>query len=73
MLRREPPARLLDRDPEVIAVVPLERADLRQEVLHLRLVGEQLPVQVAGIPVQQHAADVKHDGVDRSVNMRVVA
>jgi len=47
----------------VVSGMPLRRADLGQEALHLGFVSEQLAVEVTGVPVEQHAADVKDDGV----------
>jgi len=48
----------------VLAAVPFMRADGGEEMLHRHLVaGEQLAVEVAGIPVDQHAAKIEHDGI----------
>ena len=41
----------------VLATVPFVRADGGKEMLHRRLVaGEQLAVEVTGIPIDQNAA-----------------
>ena len=43
--------------------VPLPRGHLGQEPLHLGRVGDELAVEVARVPVDQHAAEVEdHDG-----------
>jgi hypothetical protein len=50
--------------PEASAVllhVPLARADLGEEPLHLRRVGEDLSVEVARVPPQQDPADIEDD------------
>ena len=44
--------------------MPVRSADPGQEILHLAGIGNQLPVQVPGIPVDQDPAQVEHDGVD---------
>ena len=53
---------LFGRHPEVVRVMPLHRANLGQKAFHRRVVAaEQLPVQVAGVPVEQDAAEVEND------------
>ena len=48
----------------ILAAVPFVRADGGEEMLHRRLVaGEQLAVEVAGIPVDQNAAEIEHDSI----------
>ena len=48
----------------ILLQIPGWCADLRQELLHCRVVAaEKGPVAVAGVPVDQHPAEVKHDGV----------
>jgi len=43
--------------------VPFPRGHLGQESLHLGGVGDQLAVEVAGVPIDQHAAEIEdHDG-----------
>ena len=49
--------------------MPLDRAHVGQEALHLRLVVEQLAVQVARVPVEQDAAEVEHDRTGSSVGL----
>src|SRR6516164_1998377 len=49
--------------PGVLASVPFMGADIRQKMLHRRLVsGKQLAVEVPRVPIDQHAADIEdHD------------
>jgi hypothetical protein len=47
----------------VVRLVPFERADPREEVLHLLFVVEELAVEVARVPVDEHAPDVEDHGV----------
>ena len=48
----------------VLASVPFVRADGGEELLHCRLVaGEQLAVEVTGIPVDKNATEIEHDGI----------
>ena len=52
------------RPADVLATVPFVRADGGKEMLHRRLVaGEPLAVEVTGDPVDQHAAEIEHDGI----------
>jgi hypothetical protein len=57
-------ARSLGGLAAVVSLVPLERADLREELLHRGLVVKQLSIEVSGVPVEQHTADVEHNGID---------
>ena len=50
--------------PGILPLVPCGRADLGEKTLHRRLVVEQLPVQVTGIPVDQHAAEIEYHDLD---------
>ena len=43
----------------VLQPVPFAGGHLGQESLHLRGIGNQLAVEVAGVPVDQHAAQVE--------------
>ena len=46
----------------VLATVPFVRADGSEEMLHRHLIaGEQLAVEVTGIPVDQNAAEIEYD------------
>jgi hypothetical protein len=45
----------------VVGRMPRRRTDLGEEPLHLRLVREQLAVEVPRIPIEQDAAHVEHD------------
>jgi hypothetical protein len=56
-------AGLVEGAPGVEGGVPLDRADLGQEALAVGLVGDQVPVQVARIPVEQDPTDVEDDGL----------
>src|SRR6516165_793892 len=49
--------------PGVLAAVPIMGADIRQKMLHRRLVpGKELAVKMSRVPVDQHAADIEdHD------------
>ena len=48
----------------ILAAVPFMRADSREEMLHRRLVArEQLAIEMTGIPGDQNAAEVEHDGI----------
>ena len=64
--RRQLGARRLDVMPEVVGDVPLQRADLGEEALHVGFVVEELAVQMPWVPVDQDPAEVEDDGVDRS-------
>jgi len=68
MRGREFPARLLGIGTKVMRQMPARRADPAQEHSHLVRIGDQLAVQMARIPVKQHAADVEDDSLD--VRMR---
>ena len=47
------------RSPRVLVRVPFGRGDLGQERLHLVRVVEELPVQVARIPVDKDAPEIE--------------
>ena len=47
--------------------MPRRRTDLGEEPFHLRLVRDQLAVEVPGVPIEQDAAHVKHHRLDRRV------
>ena len=49
----------------VLLGVPLRGADGGQELLHRGLVGQQLAVEVARVPVDQDPAQVEHHRLDR--------
>ena len=56
---------LRDAAAEIMRGVPLRRAHFGQELLHRGLVAvEQLAVEMTGIPVQQHPAEIEHHGAD---------
>ena len=61
MARRELRERFGEGTAGVLPLVPLARANLREELLHRGFVGEKLAIQVARVPVEQHAAQVEHD------------
>jgi hypothetical protein len=44
--------------------MPFRCAYLGQETLHLSFLGDQLPVEVARIPIDQYAADVEDHSAD---------
>ena len=53
----------------VLLRVPLIETDLVQKLIHdLRLAGEVTFVQMPGVPLQQHAAEVEDDGFDGSAH-----
>src|SRR4029450_678669 len=54
--------RFLPFPSAVLLDVPFRRADRRQKPLHLGLVVEDLAVEMARIPSQQHVSDVEYDG-----------
>src|ERR1035437_2917352 len=47
--------------------MPRRRTDLGEEPFHLRLVRDQLAVEVPGVPIEQDAAHVEHHRLDRRV------
>ena len=52
------------RPAGVLATVPFVRADGGEKMLHRCLVaGEQLAVEVTGIPVDQDAAEIEHNDI----------
>src|SRR4029077_17729203 len=51
MLGLEDRRRLGEAAPGILALVPVLRADSGEEMLHRRLVGNQLAIEVARIPV----------------------
>src|SRR5438045_9097290 len=53
--------RLGPRSPRVLVPIPLRRRHLGKERLHLIRIIEQLPVQVARIPVDQNAPEIEDD------------
>ncbi len=64
MRGRKLSARQFGVGTKVVRQMPAWRADLAQERSHLVRVGDQLAVQVARIPVKEHATDVEHDSLD---------
>src|ERR1700728_4422494 len=44
--------------------MPVTGADRGEKLLHVGRVGEQLPVHVPRIPVDQHPAQIERDGLD---------
>ena len=64
MLADEGGDRLLPGPTCVLPGVPLRRAHVPQERLHGHLVTEQRAIEVAGIPVDEHAAEIE-DGCGR--------
>ena len=60
--------RLGHRAAAVVLGVPRPRAHLGEEPLHLVLVGQHLPVQVARVPVDQDAAEVEDDGLQAAIH-----
>ena len=62
MLGRQRLNSLLPRPTRILLDVPLGRRDLGEERLHPRLITrEQLPVEIARVPVDQHSAEIEHD------------
>jgi hypothetical protein len=51
----------------VVLLVPLRGAHVRQEPFHLRRIGDELPVQVTRVPVEQYPANVEHHRAQRSL------
>jgi hypothetical protein len=51
--------------PGILELIPLGRADLGKKALHRSVVVEQLPIQVAGIPVEHHATEIENGDLDR--------
>lgn len=50
----------------ILLSVPLVEVDFGQELIHgLRLAGKVAFIQMPGIPLQEHAAEVEDDGFDR--------
>jgi hypothetical protein len=43
----------------ILHLMPFAGGHLSQESLHFRGVGNQLAVEVAGVPVDQHAAEIE--------------
>src|SRR4029077_8373083 len=64
MARDELPHGLGEGAAAILLQIPGRRADIRKEPLHALFVGEELAVEMAGIPVEQDVADVENDGVD---------
>ena len=60
-------ARCSGRDAPVMGRMPRRRTDLGEEPFHLRLVRDQLAVEVPGVPIEQDAAHVEHHRLDRRV------
>jgi hypothetical protein len=59
---------LLPRTTRVLTFVPLGRAHLGKEALHpLNVAAEQLSIKMARVPIDQHIAEIEHDGVDRNI------
>jgi hypothetical protein len=56
-------AGLLGVGAEGVGQVPLRGADPAEELGHLRRIVDQPAIQVPRIPVEQHAPDVKYDGL----------
>src|SRR6202012_4896121 len=56
--------RLGDVHAQVVRAMPVTGADRGEKLLHLARVGEQLPVHIPRIPVEQHATQVERDGLD---------
>jgi hypothetical protein len=48
--------------PRVLVCIPLRRGHLGEERLHLVTVVEQLPVQVARIPLDEDAPEIEDHG-----------
>src|SRR5690606_39230217 len=48
----------------ILLEVPVWRADMRQKPATLRLVRDQLAIQVLGAPVEQHAAEIEYHRPD---------
>src|SRR5271169_6238954 len=53
--------------PRVLAAVPFMGADIRQKMLHRRLVAQKkLAVEMPRVPIDQHAAEIEdHDASPR--------
>ena len=51
-------------DADIVLSVPLQAAHLGQEPLHLLLVGDQAPIEVARVPVDEDAPHVEDHGID---------
>ncbi len=53
----------------ILLCVPFVEADIFQKLIHgLRLTGEVAFVQMSGVPLQQHAAEVEDDSFDGSTH-----
>src|SRR5262249_25578873 len=48
----------------ILRLMPGCRANLGKEALHLRLIRDELAVEVAAVPLPQHVADIEDDGGD---------
>src|SRR5690606_35907710 len=58
---------MVERRAAVEASVPLRRADLLEERIDLaRVAGEVIAEQIAGIPIDEYAAEIEDDVADRS-------
>lgn len=61
-----------ERSAGVLLAVPSRRGDLGEELLHSLFVArEQLAIQMARIPVDQHAAEVEDRGRELALRARV--
>lgn len=50
--------------PVIVLRMPLERANLAQEVVELIGVGEERPVEVPRVPIEQDATEVEYHSSD---------
>jgi hypothetical protein len=56
--------RLIDRRPRVQSKVPFRRADIGEESVSRRFVGDARAERPVALPMQKHVADVEDDVAD---------
>ena len=66
-------ARLVEGAAGVEGGVPRRGTDLGQEPVEVGWIREQVPVDQPGVPLQQHTADVEHDGAHHQPRARQAA
>src|SRR5580704_1320923 len=62
--RDELPHGLGEGAAAILLQIPGGRADIREKPLHALFVGEEVAVEMAGVPIEEDVADVENDGVD---------
>ena len=70
MILHEKSDRLVPVAAPVLLQIPVRRADIAEEPLHLLLVVEDAAVEMARVPAQQDIADIEHDGGRLTHNRR---